>query len=100
MLTGLRPLDLGRIIVIDKGAQTVAVMDEGGEKTFPYYSKETFELLSDLWLATSWHAIYMVRAGRSFSTRRTWSRPMALCGLSPTRRDRQSGKCRVGFRAA
>ena len=45
-------------IVIDKGAQTVAVTDEGGEKTFPYYSRETFELLSDLWLATSWHAKY------------------------------------------
>jgi hypothetical protein len=38
-------------IVIDKVAQTVVIADQNGEKTLPYYSKETFELLSDLWLA-------------------------------------------------
>jgi cephalosporin hydroxylase len=45
-------------IVIDKEAQTVVVATEGAEKTLPFYSKEAFDLLSELWLATSWHSKY------------------------------------------
>ena len=45
-------------ISIDRDAGTVVVTDAAGDRTLPFYSKETFELLSDLWLATSWHEKY------------------------------------------
>jgi cephalosporin hydroxylase len=45
-------------ILIDKAAGTVLVTEADRQKTLPYYGKETFELLSDLWLVMSWHAKY------------------------------------------
>lgn len=45
-------------ILIDKGAGTVILADRDKERVIPYYSKEAFEVLSEEWLAISWHAKY------------------------------------------
>jgi cephalosporin hydroxylase len=46
-------------ITIDTKSETVLVEDsENGEKTMGLFSKETFELISDLWVKTGWNQKY------------------------------------------
>ncbi|HRD75604.1 MAG TPA: CmcI family methyltransferase [Hyphomicrobiaceae bacterium] len=45
-------------ISIDTDARTLTVLDGGAKRELDYYSKEAFEVLSDVWLKTSWNQKY------------------------------------------
>lgn len=45
-------------IIIDTNQKKIEVNDQNKQKTFDLYSKEAFELLSGLWLKTSWNQKY------------------------------------------
>lgn len=45
-------------LTIDTDAKQIAVSDAGGERTLDLYGKEAFELISGLWLKTSWNQKY------------------------------------------
>jgi cephalosporin hydroxylase len=45
-------------IAIDTDLKTLTVVDDGGERTIDLFSKEAFELVSRLWLKTSWNQKY------------------------------------------
>ncbi|WP_372426082.1 cephalosporin hydroxylase family protein [Salinarimonas chemoclinalis] len=45
-------------ITIDTDARTLAVEDDGAARTLDLWGKEAFELISDVWLRTSWNAKY------------------------------------------
>jgi cephalosporin hydroxylase len=45
-------------ITIDTEANSVLVEEAGARRTLPLYGKEAFELLSQLWLKTSWNQKY------------------------------------------
>lgn len=43
---------------IDTDAQTIGLSENGASRTIDLYSKESFELLSDLWSKVAWNAKY------------------------------------------
>jgi cephalosporin hydroxylase len=45
-------------VTIDRKANLVRVADREGERDLPFYSREAFEILSELWLAASWQEKY------------------------------------------
>ena len=45
-------------IAIDTDARTLTVEEDGGARTLDLWGVEAFELISDLWLRTSWNAKY------------------------------------------
>lgn len=46
------------MIAIEKSKNAIFVREDGGERQLDLYSKEAFELLSDLWLRSSWDQKY------------------------------------------
>jgi cephalosporin hydroxylase len=45
-------------IIIDADARQLAVEDRGGKRSLDLFGKEAFELISELWLKTSWNQKY------------------------------------------
>jgi cephalosporin hydroxylase len=45
-------------LTIDRDANSVVLTDQHGQRQLPFYSKEAYELLSELWLPVSWHEKY------------------------------------------
>ncbi len=45
-------------IAIDEETQQVSVTEDGAERVLPLYSREAFELLSDMWLKVGWNEKY------------------------------------------
>lgn len=45
-------------IVVDTEARTVNIFDGTSSRTIDFYSKEAFEIFSDLWMKTSWNQKY------------------------------------------